>query len=89
MESGKALETLEILDARLEITSALMIQISVDHSEDAKEQNLASRSLEHKLDKLKSKVGSKPQALAINVNAPTLWGSIGDLGAKPDGVAQT
>jgi hypothetical protein len=54
---------------------------------DARNQNLASRLLEHKLQKLEREVGNKPLALPADVNAPTLWGSIGALGSKLDGVA--
>jgi hypothetical protein len=34
--------------------------------------------------KIESKVGGKPQALATHIDAPTIWGSIGALGAKFD-----
>ena len=77
----------KLLDLGLEKTSKRIIQLSVDQGEDSREQTIAVRSLEHKVDKLEREVGNKPLALPADVNAPTVWGAIGALGAKLDGVA--
>jgi hypothetical protein len=89
LDSEAALVFLKNMDVGLEKTSGKVLKMTLDQSEDAKEHNLASRSLEHRLETLVREVGSKPQALAVEINAPTVWGSIGALGEKLDGVADS
>jgi hypothetical protein len=89
INSDEAFEILQNVDIGLEKTSHQILQLQVNQSEVKKEHKLVSRSLEHKLDKLETEVGSKPQALAADINAPTVWGSIGALGDKLDGVVKT
>jgi hypothetical protein len=48
------------MDVGLENTSGKILKMTLEQSEDAKEQNLASRSLGHRLEKLVKEVGSKP-----------------------------
>jgi hypothetical protein len=84
--SVEAYGILQNMDEGLEKTSLQMLKMSEGQIEAAKEQNIASRSMEHKLSKVEKEVGNKPQALAADINAPTVWGSIGALGAKLDGV---
>ena len=43
--------------------------------------------MEHKVEKLSTNLGSCPRALGPDYNAPTAWGSIGELGLKLDQVA--
>ena len=87
LDSESALNFLKNMDDGLEKTSGKILKMTLEQSEDSKEQNLASRSLEHRLEKLVREIGSKPQALAAEINTPTVWGSIGALGEKLDGVA--
>jgi hypothetical protein len=84
MESDEALEILKMLDAGLARTSLGMLSLSTDAKVNLKEHNESARSLEHNLEKLAREVGSKPQALSGDYNAPTVWGSIGAMGAKLD-----
>jgi hypothetical protein len=86
IESKEAFEILENVDIGLEKTSGQILHLQVNQSEMEKDLYLTSRSLEHKMIKIESEVGGKPQALAADINAPTIWGSIGALGAKLDGV---
>jgi hypothetical protein len=84
--SVEAYEILQNMDEGLQKTSLQLLKMSEEQLKDATEQNIASRSMEHKLTKIEREVGNKPQALAADINAPTVWGSIGALGAKLDGV---
>jgi hypothetical protein len=87
LDSVEAFESLKLLDLGLEKTSQRIVRLTVDQAEDSRDHNLAVRSLEHKVDKLEKEVGNKPLALPADINAPTVWGAIGALGAKLDGVA--
>jgi hypothetical protein len=89
LDSEAALTFLKNMDLGLERTSGKILKMTFDQSEDSKEHNLASRSLEHRLEKLAREVGRKPQALAPEINTPTVWGSIGALGEKIDGVSES
>jgi hypothetical protein len=89
MESDKALEILKMLDAGLARTSLGMLNLSTEAKANLKEHNETERSLEHNLEKLAREVGSKPQALSGDYNAPTVWGSFGAMGAKLDHAVDT
>jgi hypothetical protein len=89
LDSEAALKFLKNMDHGLEKTSGKILKMTMNQSEEAKEHNLASRSLEHRLEKLVREVGSKPQALDVEINTPTVWGSIGALGEKLDVVTDS
>jgi hypothetical protein len=81
-------EKLLNLDHGLEHTSRSVVDLYADYGEHAKESNLATRSLEHKLEKTTKELGSRPKALSSDYDTPTAWGSIGALGQKLDQVAK-
>ena len=87
LDSEAALTFLKNMDDGLEKTSSKTLKMTMDQSEDSKQHNLASRSLEHRLEKLLRESGNKPQALAAKINTLTVWGSIVALGKKLDGVS--
>ena len=89
LDSEAALTFLKNMDVRLEKTSGKILKMMMNQSEDAKEHNLACRSLEHRLEKLVREVGRKPQALAVEINTQTVWGSIRALGEKIDSVTDS
>jgi hypothetical protein len=81
-------EKLLALDHGLEHTSRSLVDLYSDYGEHTKEANIATRSLEHKLEKTTKELGSRPQALSADYDAPTAWGSIGALGQKLDQVSR-
>jgi hypothetical protein len=72
LESEEALEILRQLDHGLERTNNSMLVLTAEYEEAAKEENLGLRALEHKIDKLGHNLGSKPQALTSDIDAPTV-----------------
>jgi hypothetical protein len=86
--SGEALEVLRHLDEGLEKATNYMADLSDEQGAFAKEENLALRALEHKVGDLKREIGTRPEALSVEYNAPTMWGSIGAIGSHLDTVAQ-
>jgi enamine deaminase RidA (YjgF/YER057c/UK114 family) len=65
-----------------------MSNLSEEQGTFARETNLAIHALEHKVEKLKREIGTKPEALLTEYNAPTMWGSIGALGLQLDTMGQ-
>jgi hypothetical protein len=88
MGSEEALEVLRNLDEGLEKATHFMADLSDEQANVAKDENMAIRALEHKVDKLKRLLGTKPEALSTEYNAPTMWGSIGALGYSLDEVGK-
>jgi hypothetical protein len=64
-----------------------MADLSAEQASFAREENLALRALEHKVGDLKREIGTRPEALSVEYNAPTMWGSMGALGSHLDSVA--
>jgi hypothetical protein len=89
LTSEQAHEILKQLDEGLERSSKNLLELSEEHSVWAHEGNLAIRALEHKGDDLKREIGSKPEALSVEYNAPTMWGTIGAIGSHVDAVAKS
>jgi hypothetical protein len=82
------LRRIAALDHGLEHTSRSLVDLYSEYSDHTKESSVAVRSLEHKLEKVTKELGSRPQALSSDYDAPTAWGSIGALGQKLDQVAK-
>jgi hypothetical protein len=83
---SEILELLRQLDSGLEKTSGLLVDLTDERVELAKEEHLASRAIEHKVDVIVGELGKRPPALSSEYDAPTVWGSVGTLGSKLDKV---
>jgi hypothetical protein len=83
-DSAEAWDILKHLDVGLEKATHFMADLSEEQGTFAREENLAIRALEHKVEKLKREVGEKPEALSADYESPTVWGSIGALGSHLD-----
>jgi hypothetical protein len=86
LDSGEALEVLQHLDEGLERATHFMADLSEQQASGAREENMAIRALEHKVEKLKREIGVKPIALSADYDAPTMWGSIGAVGSRLDSI---
>jgi hypothetical protein len=84
-DSGEAcLDVLQHLDIGLEKVTHFMMDLAEEQQTMVKEENLARRALEHKVNMLTREAGVRPAALSSDYNAPTVWGSIGALRSKLD-----
>jgi hypothetical protein len=88
LSSEEALEVLKQLDESLEKSTNNLMELSEEHVAWAREGSTAIRALEHKGDDLKREIGSKPEALLVEYNAPPMWGSIGAIGSHADTLAK-
>jgi hypothetical protein len=85
----EAFEKLLAMDHGLEHMSRSVVDLYFDYSEHTKEANVATRSLEHKLEMVTKELGgSRPQTMSSDYATPTAWGSIGALGQRLDKVAR-
>jgi uncharacterized protein Yka (UPF0111/DUF47 family) len=76
LSSEEVLEVLKQLDKGFEKSTNNLVELLEEHGVWARDRNLAIQALEHKGDDLKREIGSKPEALLVENNAPTMWGSI-------------
>jgi hypothetical protein len=65
-----------------------MVDLSDEQGAFAKEENLTLRALEHKVGDLKREIGTRPEVLSMDYNAPMTWGSIGTMGSHLDMMAK-
>jgi hypothetical protein len=84
LASEQAVDVLRHLDQGLEKATHFMADLSAEQAAFAREENLALRALEHKVGDLKREIGTRPEALSVEYNAPTMWGSMGALGSHLD-----
>jgi hypothetical protein len=89
LSSAEALEVLKQMDEGLEKVTNNLWELSEEHGSWEREGHLAIGALEHKNDDLKREIGSRPEALSLEYNAPTMWGSIGAIGSHVDVLAKS
>jgi hypothetical protein len=66
----------------------MLLKISDASNANARDHNETSRLLEHKMERVVRGVGAKPLALSSDYDAPTVWGSVGAIGAQLDTVVK-